>query len=146
VVLTRGLVLVPVLAFALSTSGCGGGSSSQAAAGTSSCTVSESVTGGGSTLASKICEEAEDLTSAQAQQFMQQCTLSAGNGGLDADAGVMAQAIYVNGPCSHDGALGGCRLVQGGQTSVGWYYQMGAFTSADIMQLCANAGATFVPP
>ena len=117
VVLTRALVLVPVLAFALSASGCGG-SSSQAAAGTSSCTLSETVTGGGSTIGSKICEEADNLTATQAQQFMQQCMLS-GGGGLGADAGISAQAIYASGPCSHEGALGGCRVVQGGMTSIG---------------------------
>ncbi len=146
IILARDLMLVPVIAIAFATSGCGG-SSSDAAAGTASCTISETVTGGGSTLGSKLCQEVENLTAAQAQQFMQQCMLSgAGAGGLGADAGINAQAIYAAGPCSHNGALGGCRISQAGITSIAWYYQMGTFTSADIQQLCTTAGATFLPP
>jgi len=141
VILARGLVLVPALAFALATSGCGSGSDT--AAGTASCTVSQMLSGGGTTLSQKICEESTDLSAAQVQQLKQQCMVS---GGFGADAGLSQQATFSNGPCSHDGALGGCRVTQGGVTSTGWYYQMGSFTSADIQQLCASAGATFVPP
>lgn len=145
IIIARVLMLVPVVAFAFATSGCGG-SSSDAAAGTASCTISETVTGGGSTIGSKLCQEVENLTAAQAQQFMQQCMLSGGAGGLGPDAGVNAQTIYAAGPCSHNGALGGCSIIQGGITSIAWYYQMGTFTSADIQQLCTTAGATFLPP
>ena len=142
VVIARKVVLAPVLAFALSISGCGG-SSSDAVAGTASCTISQMLGGGGTTLSQKICEEGMNLTAAQAQQLMQQCMVT---GGLGPDAGLSQQATFSSGPCSRDGALGGCRVAQGGMTVVAWYYEMGTFTSADIQQLCTTAGATFVPP
>lgn len=135
VVLTRALVMVPVLAFALATSSCG----SDSPAGTASCTISQMV----GTISQKLCEEGMNLSSAQVQQLMQECMVG---GGFGADAGISQQASFAYAPCSHDGALGGCRVVQGGMTVVAWYYQMGTFTSADIQQLCSSAGATFVPP
>ena len=141
VVFTRGLVLVPAIAFALSASGCGSGS--DAPPGTASCTISQMVSGGGTTLSQKICEEGTNLSSSQAQQLMQQCMVG---GGFGADAGFSQMATFASAPCSRDGALGGCRVTQAGMTVVAWYYQMGSFTSADIQQLCASAGATFVPP
>jgi len=141
VVLARGLVLVPVVAFALSASGCGG---SDAPPGTASCTISQMVSNGGLSLSQKICEEGENLSASQVQQLMQECMVNNGFGG--ADAGISQMGTYAAAPCSHDGALGGCRVTQGGMTVVAWYYQMGTFTSADIQQLCTTAGAQFVSP
>jgi hypothetical protein len=137
-VFTRGLALVPVLALAFATSGCG--SSADTAAGTASCTISEMVAG----LSDQICEEASGLSATQAQQLMQQCMLP--GGGTGADAGISQQAMYAAGPCSRINALGGCREVQGGITVVAWYYQAPGFTAADIQMLCAEAGATYVAP
>jgi len=90
-----------------------------------------------------ICEEASGLTSAQLDQLRQQCVAS---GGGVPDGGVQAMAQFSAGPCSHAGALGGCRIVSGGMTATIWYYSNGGFTSADIQMLCATAGATFVAP
>ena len=103
------------------------------------------VSAGGTTLSQRICEEDMGLSPAQQQQLMQQCIVS-GSGGLGADAGISQHATFAAGPCSRDGALGGCRVVQGGITSIAWYYQMGTFTAADIQQVCTAAGASFVPP
>ena len=135
VVFTRALALVPVLALALATSNCG----SDSPAGTASCTISQMV----GTISQKLCEEGMNLSSAQVQQLMQECMVS---GGFGADAGISQQASFAYAACSHDGALGGCRVVQGGMTVVAWYYDMPGFTSADIQQLCAGVGATFVSP
>jgi hypothetical protein len=143
VVFTRGLVLVALLAFALTTGACGS-SSDQGVPGTASCTISQMVSLGGTMLSQRICEEASGLSAAQEQQLKQQCMVP--GGGLGADAGITQQETFAAGPCPRDGALGGCRVVQGGMTSIAWYYQMGSFTSADIQQLCTNAGATFVAP
>jgi hypothetical protein len=134
-VFTRALALVPVLALSLATSSCG----SDSPAGTASCTLSQML----GTISQKICEEGMNLSSAQVQQLMQQCMVS---GGFGPDAGISQQAGFAYGPCSHDGALGGCRVVQGGMTVVAWYYEMPGFTSADIQQLCSGVGASFVPP
>ena len=143
VVLARRLALVSVLTVWLGSGGCGG---SSAVPGTASCTVSQMVSSGGLMVSQRICEESSGLSAAQVQQLMQQCMLPGGGGGLGADAGISQGAMYEPGPCSHDGALGGCRFVQGAVTSTAWYYQMGSFTSADIQQLCTLAGAMFVAP
>lgn len=143
VVLRHGLTLSSVLALAVATGGCGS-SSDQVVPGTASCTISQMVSLGGMTLSQQICEEGMNLSAAQVQQMMQQCMLPGGGGG--ADAGLGQHATFAPAPCPRDGALGGCRVVQNGMTVVGWYYQMGSFTSADIQQLCSLAGATFVPP
>ena len=143
VVLRRGLTLLSVLAFAAANAGCGS-SSDQVVPGTASCTISQMVSGGGTTLSQQICEEAIGLSAAQVQQMMQQCMVSGGLGG--ADAGLSQHATFAPAPCPRDGALGGCRVAQNGMTVVAWYYQMGALTSADIQQLCSLAGTTFVPP
>lgn len=136
--------VVPVFAFALAIGGCGGSSSPDVVPGTASCTVTQMVSGGGTVLSQRICQESIGLSSAQVTQLKQQCMLP--GGGLGADAGISQQATFASAPCSHDGALGGCRLLQGGVTVTSWYYQMGPFTSADIQQLCTSVGATFVAP
>ena len=139
----RGLVLASVLAVALATGSCGSSTDpGVAVAGTASCTISQMLSGGGTTLSQQICEEGMGLSAAQAQQLMQQCMVPGGG----ADAGLSQQAIFAQAPCPRAGALGGCRVTQSGMTIVAWYYQMGTFTSADIQMLCSSAGATFVPP
>ena len=117
---------------------CGGGGGG--AAGEGSCTLSEGAADAG--LALQICEEATGLSAAQLDQLRQSCMVS--GGGLP-DAGVAASAQFSNGPCSHVGALGGCRVAQGTISETIWYYAGGGAPS-DIQTLCAAAGATYVAP
>jgi hypothetical protein len=143
----RGSVLVSILAVALATGSCGSSSDlGVGVPGTASCTISQMLGSGVTSLSQRICEEAMGLSAAQEQQLMQQCMLPGGGGLAGADAGLSQQAIFARAPCNRDGALGGCRVVQSGMTIVAWYYQMGTFTSADVQQLCSFAGAGFVPP
>jgi len=143
VVLGRWLALPSVLAFAVGTAGCGG--SQEAVPGTASCTISQTLGAAGGMLSQRICEESMGLSAAQVQQLMQQCMIPGGGPG-GAGAGFSQQAMFAPAPCSRDGALGGCRVVQAGMTVTAWYYEMGTFTSADIQQLCTLAGETFVMP
>src|SRR5204862_8174179 len=110
-------------------------------AGVASCTVGEQTPIGNL----MVCEEASGLTAASANQFQQSCMVPA----TPADAGVTARAQFAHAPCSHAGALGGCRVQMGGMTVTVWYYAAGStdtFTSSDIQSLCSSAGATFVSP
>jgi len=109
--------------------------------GFASCTVGEQTPIGNL----MVCEEASGLTAASANQFQQSCMAPA----TPADAGVTVGATFAHTPCSHDGALGGCRIQMGGMTVTVWYYASGptdTFTSSDIQSLCSSAGATFVSP
>ena len=126
-----------VIAVLATVAGCGGDGAS---AGAGSCTLSESVSGAGLLM---ICEEGTGLSPADLDQLRQSCMLS---GGLP-DGGVQANAQFSAGPCSHVGALGGCRVTAGTMTVTIWYYTTGAggLGPADIQTLCAQSGATFVP-
>ena len=142
VVSARSLVLALVLMFALATGGCGSSSSAGSANANGSCTISTTVSAGGITLTQKGCEEAEGLSAAQLQAFMQQCMPTSGAG---ADAGFSQQITYAAGACSRAGAIGGCRITQGGETITTWFYTAGQ-TAAEIQQQCASAGGTFASP
>jgi hypothetical protein len=123
--------------------GCGGvGGGSGPGGGEGSCTLSESVPGSGPALV--ICEEATGLSPAAVEQLRQTCMLPTGS---VPDAGVEAGAHFSYGPCSHVGAVGGCRVTTGAMTETIWYYAAGAGApgAAEIQTLCAQAGATFVP-
>jgi len=62
---------------------------------------------------------------------------------------------FALGPCSHAGAVGGCRVSSGSESVTTWYYGGdGTTTTADVQKICAGLasvgapGATieFVPP
>ena len=93
-----------------------------------------------------LCEEGP---ANQRQQLQQGCMVT-GAGAL-ADAGATVTAQLVDGPCSHVGALGACRVTNGGVSASIWYYGDGtdsgaSMSPADIQMLCAAAGATYVAP
>jgi hypothetical protein len=138
-IIAHGMVLVPALAFALATGGCG--SSSPAASANGSCTISTTVSAAGMTATKKGCEELSNVSTAQAQAFMQQCMTTSGQ----ADAGFSQQITYAAGACSHDGAVGGCRVTQAGGTLTIWFYT-GGQTAAQVQQQCAATNGTFVSP
>ncbi|HVV49951.1 MAG TPA: hypothetical protein VHO06_09845 [Polyangia bacterium] len=131
--LTMGLLC----GLALAGTGCGGGGGSDSAL--VSCTESENI--GSGTL--KICVE---TTANERQALQQSCTQSSGGSGVG--------ITFADAPCSHVGALGACRVTAGGVVEDGWYYNIGSAdaagyvgeTSADIQMLCAEEGATFLPP
>jgi hypothetical protein len=105
--------------------------------GVASCTISESL----GTAVIKLCDEVSGPADAVAA-IQQSCTAPA------ADAGVSVQANFQNGPCSHAGALGGCRVTDNAAVVTIWYYDDGSGlqTPADIQMLCAADGATYVAP
>jgi hypothetical protein len=121
-----------VLAFALAGASCGG------AGGVVSCTLSE-MAGASGTI--KLCEE---VSASERAQLQQTCVLSP-----DASAsGIDASTDFVDGPCSHDGAAGGCRITSQGVTVTDWWYSTGTATTptmADIQKLCGPIGV-FVAP
>src|SRR5262249_12075815 len=133
---TGGLVAL-ALAAVTAVAGCGGSS------GVVSCTLTESV---GASGALKICEE---VAAANRQQLAQGCMSPGGVGG--ADSGVSLNAEFADAPCSHEGALGGCRITSGGVTVTEWWYAFGdagvSGTSLDIRMLCANVpGGVYIAP
>jgi len=138
-IFTRGLVLVPALAFALATGGCG--SPAGSGGGNGSCTISTTVSAAGISLTQKGCEELSGVSAAQQLAFMQQCMPSSGQ----ADAGFSEQVSYSAGACSHDGAVGGCRITQAAGTLTTWFYT-GGQTAAEIQQQCTASNGTFVSP
>jgi hypothetical protein len=84
-----------------------------------------------------VCEEVTGLTSAELADFQMTCAASADGG---------ATVTFAQGPCSRTNALGGCRTTEQGHTVTGWYYATGGITQAQIQQLCAQGGLTFVAP
>ena len=141
--------LFAAVAIAVTATACGGGGGKTdggglvndggvGTAGVASCTLSESL--GGTTL--KLCEEVSGPADA-VQAVQQGCTAQ----GIP-DAGVQVQADFRNGPCSHTGALGGCRVAQGPAVATIWYYDDGSGlqTPADIQMLCTSAGAQYIAP
>jgi hypothetical protein len=103
-----------------------------------SCTTSESL---GTFGVLKICSEIDAPTAAQRSTLQQGCqgTLSL------PDAGVTADIMYADAPCTHTGALGGCRVTSGGVTETVWYYSEPGLTASTVQQLCAGTG-TYVAP
>jgi hypothetical protein len=103
--------------------GCGSGGSG----GVVSCTLGSNA---GDGFVPALCQEVPAIERTQVQQS---CMLG-------------ATSQFTNGPCSHVGALGGCRQTTGPVTETIWYYDDGSGqTSADIQMLCDGI-ATFVPP
>ena len=84
-----------------------------------------------------VCEEVSGLTAAEVTEFQMTCAASADGG---------ATVTFAQGPCSHTNALGGCRTTQQGRTVTGWYYATTGITPAQIQQLCAQTGLTYVAP
>jgi hypothetical protein len=124
-----------LVALSFAAIGCGGASDGEV-----SCTVWENTGVDG---VMKICEEGSASMSSQLQQA---CNASAST--LPPDAGVGVGMTFMNGPCSHVGALGGCQIVSSGTTIAIWYYQdsSGLSTSDDIKTLCAGIRANFLAP
>lgn len=131
---------------------CGSGSGSDADGGldagggaftgTASCTGTQMVTQGGQTLTMKVCAEWTGLSAQQAVAYRAGC----GEGTFDASTSTQ-QRVFANVPCSHEGALGACRVTLLGVTQTGWYYDDDTgFTVEAIQQLCAQQGGTFVAP
>ena len=112
--------------------GCGGSSGGKG--GQASCTRTDSSSlDGGAPL--KMCQE---LTgSAQIVESVRQICMD--------DAGAEQ---FASGPCSRDGALGGCTFTAGTTVETTWYYtgSIGPQTVADVQMICAAAGDTFVAP
>jgi hypothetical protein len=143
--------VVAVMALTAGASACSGdGGSGNGADGGGSpgggSTVSCTLTQGSASdpLQVAICEEVAGLPAAQVEQLRQECMAAA-----LPDAGVTAQAVFANRACSHDNALGGCRVAAtGGVAATIWYYAApsGGFTADDIRMLCAASGATYVAP
>ena len=119
---------------------CGGGDGG-ALSGIDSCTLGEQTPLG----TIMVCEEASGLDATSVSQFQMGC-MGPPSG---ADAGLTINVHFEHAPCSHEGALGGCRVRSRGETVTGWYYNIGStntFTSRDIESLCNSTGATFVSP
>jgi len=124
-----------MLIAAAALAGCGSGNSSSGG-GQASCTRTESAPDGGVPL--KMCQE---LTgSSIVIESVRQICMS--------DAGAQDVEQFANGPCSRDGALGGCTYTVGTTTETVWYYadSIGPQTAADVQMTCARAGDTFVSP
>ena len=117
----------------------GGGSTGGGGSGGPSGTLTASCTGaiGVGLPGLAVCEEVTGLTSAEVTDFQMTCAASADGG---------ATVTFAQGPCSHTNALGGCRTTQQGRTVTGWYYATAGITQAQIQQLCAQGGLTFVAP
>jgi hypothetical protein len=123
-----------LMSAAVTVAGCG--SSSGGSGGQASCTRTESLPDGGPSL--KMCQE---LTgSAQIIESVRQICMS--------DGGAQDTEQFANGPCSRDGALGGCTFAAGTTIETTWYYagSIGPQTTADVQTMCARAGDTFVAP
>jgi hypothetical protein len=90
----------------------------------------------------EICLEA---SGAAGQSLQQSCAQAAAQ-----SSGVTV--TFAEAPCSRVNALGACRITAGGIVEDAWYYNNGVDagyagqTSADIQMLCAQEGATFLPP
>lgn len=122
---------------------CGSDDESEAGAGLVSCTVSTDAFDG---TVLKLCSEVSGAAAAQVQQGCRSQSVSLPDGGPT----ITQRAEFRAGPCSHVGALGGCRTTVQGTTSTLWYYGIGdsgtGQTSEDIERLCLGIGAEFVPP
>jgi hypothetical protein len=55
-----------------------------------------------------------------------------------------AHASFAFAPCSHTGALGGCREALAGSAITTWYYQ-GTMTVSDVQMTCAQAASSGLP-
>lgn len=59
-------------------------------------------------------------------------------------------STFSTSPCSHERALGGCRMSRDGATLTTWYYEdTPAHTTEDqqsIREICAGLGVQFVGP
>jgi hypothetical protein len=125
--------------------GCGGAGSEAVVPGTASCTLVESVALGGTPVTLEICQE---LVGGASPSDIDNLRRSCVAPSSPPDAGIQVEARFQGAPCSHEGALGGCRITQGGKTVGNWYYktgQSGDIQPDSIQQLCALIGATFVP-
>jgi len=56
------------------------------------------------------------------------------------------QASFSSGPCSHTGAVGGCRMAQGPASVTQWYYSASGYTEDEVRMGCSGNGAMFIPP
>jgi len=117
--------------------GCGSGGSGSAG-NTVSCSTSYT-SGDGSTVPFS-CQDIAGATAAQISSGMRDCTTSALG-----DAGAAYTAAFSNAPCSHQGALGGCRSMTGTITVTNWAYQTGE-TLTLFQSVCTSSGGTFVAP
>jgi hypothetical protein len=117
----------------------GGGSTGSGGSGGGSGTLTASCTGaiGVGLPGLAVCEEVTGLTSAEVTEFQMTCAASADGG---------ATVTFAQGPCSRTNALGGCRTTEQGHMVTIWYSATTGFTQAQIQQLCAQAGLTFVAP
>jgi hypothetical protein len=122
-----------------SNDGGAGGSTGSGGSGGPSGTLTASCTGsiGVGLPGLAVCEEVTGLTSAEVTQFQMTCAASADGG---------ATVTFAQGPCSRANALGGCRTTEQGHTVTIWYSATTGITQAQIQQLCAQAGLTFVAP
>lgn len=125
-----GMALGFHLAACLALAACGGGSGG--VGGTFSCTALWA--GGDAGPAHPaVCAEGSGGTAQDYQKNRAMCT------------GPNSQ--FANVPCTHQNALGGCRIHQGGVTITTWYYADTDFNSvADIQKICSGIGLTFVTP
>jgi hypothetical protein len=135
-IIRRGGLAALALAAGTAFAGCGGDG------GVASCTLTENV--GTGTI--KICEE---ISAANRQQLAQGCMSPGSVGGPDSGVTLNAQLAYA--PCSHEGALGGCRITNNGVTVTEWWYVFGdagtSGTSLDIQMLCASVpGGVYIAP
>jgi len=132
--------LLPALAL-LAALGCGSSGTGADAAdpsGTVSCTISVS---DGTAVVNKICYEGTGpiLRGALEQQCRAQSDAGAG-------PGPVSTGSFTQAPCSHAGAVGGCLVGAGGVSQGGWYYAVSGISEAQVRQLCAGTGGTFVAP
>jgi hypothetical protein len=88
-----------------------------------------------------LCLEA---TTAQSASLSQACAgPDAGSNGT----GVSNQGHFAQGPCSHDGAVGGCKSSSPAAIpQAAWYFASNGFTADQVRQVCSASGGTFLTP
>ena len=123
--------VVLVLSLGVGAAGCDGGGGSEGGGGDLvSCTTTFPTN-------RVMCEEIVGLSAAGAENYRDFClTLLT----------PQEQADFELRPCSHVGAVGGCRIAQGPTSVTEWYYAAAGFTAADVKTGCSGNGATFIPP
>jgi hypothetical protein len=114
----------------------GTGGSADGGAGTVACTIQTGI--GNPPAVTTTCIETSGVTAAAADYLRAGCT---------SDAGTTLQQSFANGPCSHDGVIGGCTTASaGGEVTTKWWYDDSNLTSADVSSLCQTLGDAFVSP
>jgi hypothetical protein len=123
------------IAIATCAAGCGGSASGAQA----SCTLWQSTPGA----SLMFCEEIERASPEEIASMRLSCGLA----DVDvAGGGTPESAQFVYGPCSRDGAVGGCQTVVGTTVITQWYYDdgTGALTPSGVQMACTTAGGIFV--